>query len=72
MTKKVKAYGILPVSQRQYIIIQTIVFAILIISFIFASLVNLDEYVFGNARLVIIIVTILEIIETYFILKKFR
>lgn len=69
---KVKAYGLINFTKKQYIITQVIVFSLIVVLFISASIYDFDKYAFGNAKAVILLATLLEIIETFLMLKKFR
>jgi len=69
---KVKAYGLILFTKRQYIITQLIVLLIIVALFVVSSIYDLDKFAFGNAKAVISLATLLEFIETFFMLKKFR
>lgn len=69
---KVKAYGLINFTKKQYIITQVIVFSLIVMLFILSSIYDFDKYAFGNAKAVILLATLLEIIETFLMLKKFR
>lgn len=69
---KVKAYGLINFTKKQYIVTQVIVFSLIVILFVLSSIYGLDKYAFGNAKAVILLATLLEIIETFLMLKKFR
>lgn len=68
---KVKAYGLVNFTKKQYIITQVTVFSIVVILLMLSSVYNFDKYAFGNAKAVILLATLLEIIETFLMLKKF-
>ena len=70
---KISAYGgLLKVTKSQYIKLQFFVFLVLIGAFILSYKYNLDQYMFGNAKIFIIIVAICEIIEMIYIFRKFN
>jgi hypothetical protein len=71
--EKVSAYcGLLKVTKKQYIVVQSVVFLILTVGFVLSYTYELDKYVFGNIRLFIVIVALLEIVEMIYIFRKFR
>lgn len=70
---KVSAYGgLFTVTKRNYTIIQLVVFAILIGLLISSFIYDLDRFLFGNAKIAIVITAILEAIETVYIFRKFK
>ena len=68
----VKAYGLINFTKKQYTITQAIVFGIIIVVFWLSFLYDFDKFMFGHAKIFIVVVAFLEGIETFFILKKFR
>lgn len=69
---KVKAYGLLNFTKKQYIITQSIVFLSLLLLLLLSFLFNLDRFFLGNAKIFILVIAFLESIETFFMFKKFR
>ena len=69
---KVKIYGLINITKKQYIITQTIVFSLLVILLILSLFYNTSEVIFGIKQTIICIVVVLEIIETLFVFKKFK
>lgn len=69
---KVKAYGLIDFTKKQYIIIQLIGFGILGFLFLLSFLYDLDRFLFGNAKVVLVVIIFLECIETFFMYKKFK
>jgi len=69
---KVKAYGLINFTKKQYVITQLIVFAILITLFIMSFFYDFDRFLFGYAKIFILVIAFLECIETYVMLKKFK
>ena len=69
---KVKAYGLINFTKKQYTITQTIVFVFLVVLFLLSFLYDFNAFIFGNARILILGVAFLESIETFFMFKKFR
>lgn len=71
--EKVSAYGgLFTVTKRQYIVVQSAMFAILGALFLKTSFSDLDPLLFGNARLFIGVIVVLEIAETIYIFRKFH
>jgi len=73
--KKVMLYSLLEISRSTYIKIQILVFACLVIAFILSLLLQMpqkfsDDIFPGNILIIIVIVAVLEILETYFTLRK--
>jgi hypothetical protein len=72
---KVNAYGIINFTKRQYLITQAIVFALLM-AVVMVSYVNdypsSDDILLKYLTLGSLIIMALEIIETLFMLKKFK
>lgn len=68
----IKSYGLINFTKKQYIIVQAVVFASLLALFVTAFFIDLDYYLFGNAIAVISIVAFLEVLETFFMLRKFK
>lgn len=48
-----------------------IVFSLIVLLFVLSSIYDFDKYAFGNAKAVILLATLLEIVETFLMLKKF-
>lgn len=70
---RIKAYGgLLRVTKKQYTLWQSIVFVILGGLLIASYMYNLDQFLFGQARIVILGVAILEVIEMIYIFHKFK
>jgi len=69
---KIKIYGLIDCTKKQYLIFQIIVFSILSLLFIFTFFYDMDKFLFGYARIIILITAFFEFIETYYILKKFN
>mgnify|MGYP001563859064 CR=1 FL=1 len=69
---KVKAFGLINFTKKQYIITQVIVFALIAVLFVLSLIYDFDKFVFGNAKAVILLITFLETMETFFMIKKFR
>lgn len=70
---KVNAYGgLVRVTKRQYILIQSLVFAVLGALYILTLFYDLDHIFFGNARVTIGLVVALEMAEMIYIFRKFR
>lgn len=68
----VKAYGLINVTKKQYIITQGIVFTILLILLFVSFVYDIDAYMLGNATIFVSIIILLECIETFFMFKQFR
>ncbi len=68
----VKAYGLVKLTKKPYIITQTIVFVLIVCIFIISLLIDLDRYMLGNAQLFILVIAVLEAAETFFMLRAFR
>lgn len=69
---KVKAYGLINFTKKQYIIIQAVVFFIIIWVFLLSFFYDFDKLMFGHAKIIILVIAFLEFIETFFMFKKFR
>jgi len=69
---KVKAYGIIHFTKKQYIITQLLGFSFLFVLLLLSSFLNLDKATLGNAKIFLIIIIILECIETFFMFRKFK
>ena len=71
--QKVSAYGgLVNVTKRQYILIQSAVFAVLGTLFLLTFFYDLDRIFFGNARLAIGVVVVLEVAEMVYIFRRFN
>jgi hypothetical protein len=71
-SEKVRAYGgLFSVTKRQYIITQSVVFAVLGALLLATFLHDLDSLFFGHARLVIGVIALFEIGEMVYIFRKF-
>lgn len=71
--QKVSAYGgLVNVTKRQYILIQLAVFAVIGTLFLLTFFFNLDYIFFGNTRLAVGVVVLLEIAEMVYIFRKFN
>jgi len=72
---KVNAYGIMNFTKRQYLITQTIVFAVLI-AVLIVSYVNdypsSDNILVKYLAVGSLIIMALEVVETFFMLRKFN
>lgn len=68
----VKAYGLINLTKKQYVVTQATVFAILLALFLATFFVDMDYIFLGNAKWTILIVTLLEGCEAYFMMKKFK
>lgn len=68
----VKAYGLIAFTKKQYIITQAIGFALLTGLMIIAMMFDLDPILFGHAKLILGITILLELFETYFMMRQFR
>lgn len=69
---KIKAYGLINFTKKQYTITQTIIFTVFVLLFILSFFYNLDDLLFGNAKILILIVLVWEGFETFFMFKKFK
>jgi purine-cytosine permease-like protein len=69
---KVKAYGLINFTKKQYIIVQSVVFGIIILVFLLSFFYDFDKFMFGYAKSIILVIAFLELIETFFMFKKFR
>lgn len=70
---KVRAYGVIDFTQKQYVITQSVVSVILIVLFIVSFFTDLNSLVFNfDFRIIIVIIAILEGIETFVMMKKFK
>ena len=72
---KIKAYGLVHFTKKQYTITQGIVFTTLIAALVIFFVFDLSKsanIVLRNLHLVSIVIIILESIETYLMLKKFK
>ena len=70
---KVSAYGgLFTTTKKQYIKIQTGVFAVLLILFVLTFIYDFDRFAFGNARITLLIVALLEAAEMIYIFRKFK
>lgn len=69
---KVKAYGILELTKKQYLTIQAIGFSLMIVLFVGSFFITLKRFPVDTIRLIIGGVVILEIAETYFMMRAFR
>ncbi len=69
---KVNAYGLIEITKKQYIIVQIVVLVILALIFWLSNIFNLDQFLFGNAKITILVVLFLEFIEAFFMYRKFR
>ena len=69
---KVKAYGLVNFTKKQYTIAQVIGFGILVLLFSLSFFYDFDKFMLGNAKIFILVVTFLECVETFFMYKKFR
>jgi len=69
---KVKAYGLINFTKKQYSITQQYVFGILILVFVLSFFYDFDKLMFGNAKVFILVIAFLESIETFFMFKKFK
>ncbi len=72
---KVKAYGLVPFTKKQYLIMQAIVFGILFVCLYFALrsyFNNADNILWTYAYIGIAIIIFLEILETLYMMIKFK
>lgn len=70
--QKVRAYGgLLVVSKKQYLLIQTGVFGIIAVISTISLFHDLNRFFWGNTWLFIGTITLLEILEMAYILRKF-
>jgi len=69
---KVKAYGLINFTKKQYVVTQVVVFAIIVVLFVLSSYYDFDKFAFGNAKAVILLTAFAEVVETFFVLKSFR
>lgn len=68
----VKSYGLVRLTKKTYVTIQAVGFLILALVFVATFFTDIDKYLFGNARVVVLVVAFLEILETYFMLRRFN
>ena len=71
---KVKVYGLVDFTKRQYLITQGIIFAILIILFVWSYTSDFSTSEYAVLRYLDVgsaVILILELFETVFMLKKF-
>lgn len=72
---KIKAYGLVNITKKQYIITQTIIFIVLIaafaVTFIYDFSASEDLYL-KYLRSASAIIFVLEVLEAFFMLKKFK
>lgn len=68
----VKAYGFFEVTEKKYKKMQTITFTILALLFISTFIFDIDQFLFGHAKTIILGAAFLEGVETYFLLNKFK
>jgi hypothetical protein len=74
---KVKYFGFLPLTKKQYLIIQIIAFIIIIAIIIVTSTIELPSYFYNNIilkniPLIFTIIFFIEIIDLVIMLKKFK
>ena len=75
--RKVKIYGIVSLAKSTYIRIQIAVFLVLLGAFVFSLLWKAPDelrgnFLFDKLTLVVVVIAILEILETFFTLRKFE
>jgi hypothetical protein len=72
---KVKSYGLINFTKRQYVILQVVVFTLLVLIFLGSYLYDYaasGHFMIKHARVGSIIVIVLEIFEIFFMLRKFN
>lgn len=69
---KVKCYGLIDFTKKDYFTLQFFGFTFLILMFILSFFYDLDDFMFGHAKILIIICMFLETLETFFMYRKFR
>ena len=75
--QKVKVYGIVSLTKSVYIRIQVLVFLVLLAALVISLLWEVPDnlrgnFLFANLALIVIIIAVLELLETFFTLKKFQ
>lgn len=69
--KKVKAYGLIWFTKKQYIITQACVFALLALLLVWSVLGDLNALLFGYGNTILAVVIVAEAIETMVMLRAF-
>lgn len=71
MVKKIKYYGFMDMTKKQYLIAQGVTFLILAVLWLWLIFGTLNELLFGFGTVLLLFVTAAEATETYIILNKF-
>jgi hypothetical protein len=72
MKKTVKVYGLIKTTRKQYISAQTIAFMTLGVLFVLSFGFDISPFPGINDTLLVIGATVIETLETIFVLRKFR
>lgn len=68
---KVKAYGLINFTKKQYVITQIVVFVILASVFSLSFFYDFNRFMFGYAKVFILVIAFLECLEVFFMFKRF-